>query len=149
MHLKDRIQEDMKSAMRAKDSQRLGAIRMLLAAIKQKEIDERRELSETDILAITEKQIKQRRESISQFQAAGRLEAAGLEEFELNVLSAYLPQAASEDEIQSILTQVIIDTGANRPQDMGKVMAVLKVQLAGRADMTQISSLVKAQLSST
>jgi len=147
MSLKSRITEDMKSAMRAKDSARLGAIRLLLAAMKQKEVDERVELVDADIVAIIDKMIKQRRDSISQFEAGGRQDLAAGERFEVDVLQGYMPQPLSTAEIEQLIAAAIASTGAQGPAAMGKVMAVLKPQLAGRADMAQVSGLVKAKLS--
>lgn len=147
MSLKQQITEDMKSAMRAKETARLGAIRLLLAAMKQREVDERIELSDADILSIIDKMLKQRRDSISQYEAAARQDLADVEKFEMSVLQTYMPQQLSEAEIESLLAQAIADTGAASPQDMGKVMAILKPQLAGRADVAKVSGLVKAKLS--
>lgn len=146
MSLKARITEDMKIAMRAKDAARLGAVRLLLAAIKQREVDERIELDDTQIIAVIDKMLKQRRDSITQFEAAGRQELADIEKFEMGVLQAYMPQAASAGEIDSLIIQAITSTGAAGIKDMGKVMAILKTQLAGRADMAQVSTHIKAKL---
>lgn len=146
MSLKQQITEDMKTAMRAKDTARLGAIRLLLAAIKQREVDERIELSDTDVIAIIEKMNKQRRDSISQYEAAGRQDLADIEKFEMSVLAAYMPQQLSEVEIASAVAEAIAATGATSPQDMGKVMGILKPKLAGCADMSKVSALIKAQL---
>ncbi|GBL47308.1 transamidase GatB domain protein [Sulfuriferula multivorans] len=146
MSLKARITEDMKTAMRAKDAARLGAVRLLLAAIKQREVDERIELDDTQIIAVIDKMLKQRRDSITQFEAAGRQELADIEKFEMGVLQAYMPQAASAGEIDSLIIQAITSTGAAGIKDMGKVMAILKTQLAGRADMAQVSTHIKAKL---
>ena len=148
MPLKDRITEDMKAAMRAKQPQRLSAIRMLLAAIKQKEVDERVELDDADVLAIVEKLIKQRRDSIAQFQAAQRQDLVDAETFELSLLQGYLPQQLSEEELQAHVAQAIAESGAATQKDMGKVMALLKPRLAGRADMGQVSAMVKGRLGS-
>jgi uncharacterized protein YqeY len=147
MSLKAQISNDMKDAMRAKDAGRLGTIRLLTAAMKQKEVDERIELNDSQVLAIIEKMIKQRKDSISQFEAGGRQDLADIEKAEMAVLQAYMPAALSEAEMQAAVAAAITQTGAAMPQDMGKVMAVLKPQLAGRADMTVISGLVKAALS--
>jgi uncharacterized protein YqeY len=147
MSLKQQITEDMKNAMRAKETARLGAIRLLLAAMKQREVDERIELSDADILAIIDKMLKQRRDSISQYEAAARQDLADVEKFEMSVLQTYMPQQLSEDEIGALVTQAITASGAASPQDMGKVMAILKPQLAGRADVAKVSGLVKAKLS--
>ena len=146
MSLKQQITDDMKTAMRAKDTARLGAIRLLLAAIKQREVDERIELSDADVVAIIEKMNKQRRDSISQYEAAGRQDLADVEKFEMGVLATYMPQQLSEGEIASAVAEAIAATGAASPQDMGKVMGMLKPKLAGRADMGKVSALIKAQL---
>jgi len=146
MSLKQQITEDMKTAMRAKDTARLGAIRLLLAAMKQREVDERIELSDADVVAIIEKMNKQRRDSISQYEAAGRQDLADVEKFEMSVLAAYMPQQLSEAEISTVVAGAIAATGATSQQDMGKVMGVLKPKLAGRADMGKVSALIKAQL---
>ena len=137
----------MKAAMRAKDSARLSAIRLILAAIKQKEVDERIEVGDAEVLGILEKMIKQRRESIAQFEKAARKDLADAEKFELGVLSGYLPQQLGEAEIQKEINSVIAEVGASGVKDMGKVMAALKSKLAGRADMGKVSALVKARLS--
>jgi len=146
MSLKDRITEDMKTAMRAKDSARLSTIRLLLAAIKQKEVDERVTVDDGQVLAIVEKLIKQRRDSIEQFQRANRQDLVEQESFELSVLAGYQPEQASPEELAAAVDQAIAATGAAGPSDMGKVMAVLKPKLAGRADMAAVSALVKARL---
>ncbi|MDO8414476.1 MAG: GatB/YqeY domain-containing protein [Gallionellaceae bacterium] len=147
MTLKQQITEDMKNAMRAKDTARLGAIRLLLAAMKQREVDERIELADSDIVTIIDKMIKQRRDSIAQFEAAKRQELADIEKFEISVLQAYMPQPMTEAEVTIAVAAVIATSGAKSPQEMGKVIALLKPQLAGRADMGKVSALVKAQLS--
>jgi uncharacterized protein len=147
MSLKQQITEDMKTAMRARDTARLGAIRLLLAAIKQREVDERIELSDADVVAIIEKMNKQRRDSISQYEAAGRQDLADVEKFEMSVLQTYMPQQLSEAEISAAVAGAIAATGAAGQQDMGKVMGVLKPKLAGRADMGKVSALIKARLS--
>ena len=146
MSLKTKITEDMKAAMRAKDAPRLSAIRLLLAAMKQREVDERIELADADILAIIEKMLKQRRDSVTQYEAGGRQDLADVEKFEIGVLSAYMPQQLSEAEIAGEVAAAVAAAGAKGMQDMGKVMAVLKPRLAGRADMARVSSLVKATL---
>ncbi len=150
MTLKERITEDMKNAMRAKDAKRLSAIRMLLAAMKQVEIDQRVELTDVLVAGITEKEIKKRRDSITQYQAAKREDLAGNEQFEVDVLSAYLPAQAAEEEVESVIADAIAaastDGAKPGPQVMGKVMGVVKAKLAGRADMTKVSALVKARL---
>jgi uncharacterized protein len=137
----------MKAAMRAKDSARLSTVRLALAAMKQKEIDERVELTDADVVSILEKMIKQRRESIAQFEKAARKDLADKEKAEIEVLSAYLPQRLSDAEIQKEINSVISETCASGAKDMGKVMAALKPRLAGRADMGAVSGLVKAKLS--
>lgn len=147
MSLKQQISDDMKAAMRAKETARLGAIRLLLSAMKQKEVDERVELSDADILAIIDKMLKQRRDSIAQYEAAGRQELADAEKFEISVLQTYMPQQMSEAEVAAAIEQAIAATGAAGAQDMGKVMGILKPQLAGRADLGKVSGLVKARLS--
>ena len=146
MSLKLRITEDMKTAMRAKDTVRLGTIRLLLAAIKQKEIDERIELDDTAVSNIVEKLIKQRKDSISQFQAAGRDDLVVIEQAELAVLLAYLPEQLSAAEVEAAVVAAIAESGATSAKDMGKVMGLVKPKLAGRADMGQVSALIKARL---
>ncbi|MEZ0232689.1 MAG: GatB/YqeY domain-containing protein [Methylophilaceae bacterium] len=146
MSLKVRISDDMKNAMRAKDAARLGAIRLLQAAIKQREVDERIELDDTQVIEAIEKMLKQRRDSISQYEAANRHDLADVEKYEVGVLQEYLPQAFTEDEVKAILEQVIIDTAASGIKDMSKVMAAVKPQVVGRADMGKISGLIKARL---
>jgi uncharacterized protein YqeY len=146
MSLKARITEDMKAAMRARETERLGTIRLLLAAIKQKEVDERIELDDTAVMAVIEKLIKQRKDSLSQFTQAGRTDLADKESAEIEVLKVYMPAALSEAEIAAEVQAAVAQSGAAGPQDMGKVMAVLKAKLAGRADMTAVSGLVKAAL---
>jgi len=148
MPLKPKITEDMKAAMRAKDAPRLSAIRLLLAAMKQREVDDRIELSDADILAIIEKMLKQRRDSVTQYVAGGRQDLADVEKFEIEVLSDYMPPQLSDAEIAGEVAAAVAVAGAKGMQDMGKVMAVLKPKLAGRADMAKVSSLVKASLSS-
>jgi len=147
MGLKEQITDDMKAAMRAKETAKLGTIRLLTAAMKQKEVDERIELTDAHVLAIIGKMIKQRKDSITQFEAGGRQDLADIEKAELAVLSAYMPAAMSEAEMQSEVAAAVAASGAAGPQDMGKVMAILKPKLAGRADMTAVSGLVKAALS--
>ncbi|MCB1938191.1 MAG: GatB/YqeY domain-containing protein [Rhodocyclaceae bacterium] len=146
MSLKARIQEDMKAAMRARDSERLSAIRFLLAAIKQKEVDTRAELDDEATTAVIEKQLKQRRDSAQQYADAGRTDLESRERFEIGVLEAYMPAALSDAEVDAAVAQAIADTGARSPADMGKVMAALKAALAGRADMGQVSARVKRAL---
>lgn len=146
MSLKLQISEDMKAAMRAKDTARLSAIRLLLAALKQREVDERIELTDADVLSIIDKMMKQRRDSFSQFEAAGRNDLADIEKFEMSVLLGYMPQQLSSDEIDAAIAQAIGASAAASAQDMGKVMAILKPQLAGRADIGKVSAQVKARL---
>ncbi len=146
MTLKQRVSDDMKAAMRAKDAARLSAVRLLLAAMKQKEVDERVELSDADVLGIIEKMLKQRRESIAQYEKAARQDLADQEKFEIGVLSAYLPQQMGEDEVLQAVAAAVAESGALGVKDMGKVMALLKPRLAGRADMGRVSGLVKAKL---
>ena len=133
--------------MRAKDAARLSAIRLLLAAIKQREVDERTELDDANVLSVIEKMLKQRRESIAQFEKAARTDLADAEKAEVQVLSAYLPAQMGDAEIQKVVDSIISETGASGPKDMGKVMALLKPRLAGKADMGKVSGLVKAKLS--
>jgi uncharacterized protein YqeY len=144
--LKTQVTEDMKTAMRAKETARLGAIRLLLAAMKQREVDERIELTDADVVSIIEKMLKQRRDSISQYKAANRQDLVDVEEFEVTILQTYMPQQLGEAEIVSAIAEAIASTGAAGPQDMGKVMGVVKAKLAGRADMGKVSGLIKAQL---
>jgi uncharacterized protein len=146
MTLKEQITEDMKSAMRAKEAERLGTIRLLLAAIKQREVDERITVDDAGIIAIIEKLIKQRKDSIEQFQKAGRTDLVDQESKELGILQAYMPAQLSEAEVQAAIQKVIADLGASGPQDMGKVIGALKAQLAGKADMGTVSRLVKVAL---
>jgi hypothetical protein len=146
MPLKTRITEDMKDAMRAKDAPRLSTIRMLLAAIKQREVDDRIELTDADVLAVIEKMIKQRRDSIAQFEAGKREDLAAVERAEIAVLSAYLPAQLTEAEIDGLIADAIVVTGASGMAGMGKVMGVLKPKLAGRADLGAVSAKVKARL---
>ena len=146
MSLKGRITDDMKTAMRARDTARLGTIRLLLAAIKQKEVDERIELDDAAVSSIVEKLIKQRKDSISQFQAAARDDLVALEQAELVVLQAYLPEQLSAAEVEAAVVAAIAESGAASARDMGKVMGLLKSRLAGRADMGQVSALIKTRL---
>jgi len=147
MSLKAKISEDMKTAMKARETARLGAIRLLLAAIKQREVDDRIELDDAGVLAVIDKMLKQRRDSIVQYEKAGRQDLVDAEKLEVGVLTGYMPQALSPEEIQAAVAEALAASGAAGPQDMGKVMAVLKPKLAGRADMSQVSGLVKAALS--
>ncbi|WP_321883029.1 GatB/YqeY domain-containing protein [Paraburkholderia bannensis] len=146
MSLKDRINDDMKAAMRARESERLATIRLLLAAIKQREVDERVTLDDAGITAVIDKMIKQRKDSISQFEAAARTDLVEKEQAELVVLATYMPEQLSDAEIAAEVQAAVAQVGAAGPQDMGKVMGVLKPKLAGRADMTAVSGLVKAAL---
>jgi uncharacterized protein len=146
MSLKERINEDMKAAMRAHETAKLGAIRLLMAAMKQREVDERITLDDAAIIAIADKLIKQRRDSVSQYTAAGRMDLADAETAEITVLSAYMPAALSDAEIDATIAASISETGARGPSDMGKLMGVLKPKLAGRADMSAVSARVKAKL---
>lgn len=147
MDLKDRIGEDMKAAMRAREADRLSAIRMLLAAIKQKEVDERVVVDDAQVVAIVDRLIRQRRESVAQFELGGRQDLVDREKFEIGVLSAYLPQQASAAEVAAEIDAAIAAAGATGPQAMGKVMGQLKQRLAGRADLAAVSAQVKARLS--
>ena len=146
MSLKERITEDMKAAMRAKDTERLGAIRMLTAAIKQKEVDERVELDDTAVIGVVDKLLKQRKDSIDAFQKAGRQDLADKEQAEVGVLQAYLPARLSADEVAAEVKAIVAELGAKGPGDMGKVMGAVKQRLAGKADMGQVSAAVKAAL---
>lgn len=145
--LKERIQDDMKAAMRAKEKARLAVIRLTLAAIKQKEIDEQISLSDEQVLAVLEKMVKQRRDSIKQYEDAGRQELADQEQSEIVILQDYLPEQMDATEVEAIIAEIVANTGASGPQDMGKVMGALKPRIQGRADMGQASQLVKAKLS--
>ena len=146
MSLKERITDDMKAAMRAKDSERLGAIRMLTAAIKQKEVDDRVELDDTGVIAIVDKLIKQRKDSIEAFQKAQRQDLADKEAAEMAVLQVYLPARLSADEVAAEVKAIVAELGAKGPGDMGKVMGAVKAKLAGKADMGEVSAAVKAAL---
>jgi uncharacterized protein YqeY len=146
MSLRERITEDMKSALKAKDTARLAAIRLLIAAIKQKEVDERIVLDDAGVVGVIEKMIKQRKDSIAQYEAAKRQDLADAEKFEIEVLSAYMPQPLSADEVDAIVAQAIEESGAKAMAEMGKVMALVKPRIAGRADMSEVSKLVKAKL---
>ena len=146
MSLKAQIQEDMKNAMREKNAQKLGAIRLLTAAMKQKEVDERIELDDAMVIAIIDKMLKQRRDSISQYEAAARQDLADQEKFEMTVLQAYMPAQLSDAEIAAEIAAAKASTGAAGPQDMGKMMAMLKPKLAGKADMSAVSALIKKAL---
>jgi uncharacterized protein YqeY len=147
MSLKAKITEDMKDAMRAKDASRLSTIRMLLAAVKQREVDERRELADADVLVVIDKMMKQRRDSIAQFEAGHRADLAAVEKAELDVLAGYMPQPLSDAAIDTLIAEAMVATGASGAGGMGKVMAELKPRLAGRADLAAVSAKVKARLS--
>ncbi|WP_341744235.1 GatB/YqeY domain-containing protein [Azonexus hydrophilus] len=146
MSLKARITEDMKTAMKAKEATRLATIRLLLAAIKQKEVDERVELDDAAVAAVIEKLVKQRKDSVAQYQAAARQDLADAEQAEIAILAAYLPEKMSTEETAAAVAAAVAETGASGPADMGKLMAVLKPRLAGKADMAEVSKLVKAAL---
>ncbi len=146
LSLKDQITDDMKTAMRAKDSERLGTVRLLLAAIKQKEVDERLVLDDAGVVAIVDKLIKQRKDSIEAFQKAQRIDLADKEAAEMKVLQAYLPARLSAEEVTAAVQAIVTELGAKGPGDMGKVMSAVKAQLAGKADMGQVSAAVKAAL---
>ena len=146
MSLKVTITEDMKSAMRARETGRLGALRLLLAAMKQREVDERIELDDAQIVAVIDKMLKQRRDSIAQYEAAGRRDLADAERFEVDVLQVYMPAAATDEEIDATIQAAIAATGVSGVKDMGKVMAQAKAGLAGRADMARVSARIKALL---
>lgn len=147
MTLKQQLTEDMKTAMRGSDKQRLGVIRLVLAAIKQREVDERIELDDTQTLAVLEKMLKQRKDSVTQYAAAAREDLADVERAEMVVIEAYLPAQLDVAELDALIAAAIADTGASSPRDMGKVMAVVKDKAAGRADMGKVSALIKAKLS--
>lgn len=146
MSLKARITDDMKAAMRAGEKDRLGVIRLILAALKQREVDERIELDDAQVLVILEKMLKQRRDSIEQYSSANREDLAAVERAEVAVIQTYLPAALSAEEIEQIVARAVADSGASSPRDMGKVVALVKPQVAGRADMGQVSQLIKAKL---
>jgi hypothetical protein len=145
--LKKRITDDMKSAMKAKDKQALKAVRMILEAIKQKEIDERIELNDAQVMTVIQKMVKQRKDSISQFSDAGRSDLVEIEEAELEIINNYMPEQLSDEEVASFVDKAINDTGANSMKDMGKLMGMLKSQLQGKADMSLVSQLIKSRLS--
>ena len=146
MTLKSRINDDLKAAMRTGDARRRDALRLLLAAVKQREVDERKELGDADIVGVIERMIKQRRESIAQFEKGGREDLARNERFENDLLQGYMPQALSDAEIATAVAEAIAQSGAKAPSDMGKVMGALKSKLAGKADMSKVSALVKSRL---
>ncbi|MGX2041503.1 GatB/YqeY domain-containing protein [Methylocaldum sp. MU1018] len=145
--LKERLQADMKAAMKSGEKERLGVIRLIMAGIKQREVDERIQLDDAQVLAVLDKMAKQRRESIAQFQSAGRDDLVAVEQAELSIIQEYLPQALSEDEVESLIKEALVESGASGIGDMGKVMAVLKPKMQGRADMSAVSSRVKNLLS--
>jgi len=146
MSLKERIQQDMKDAMRAGDKSRLGTIRLMLAAIKQKEVDDRKDLDDAEVTLVLDKMVKQRRESVSQFEKAGRADLVEQETAELAVIQSYLPEPLGESELNTLIDAAMAQTGATSIRDMGKVMALLKPDLQGRADMGAVSALIKARL---
>jgi uncharacterized protein len=146
MTLKTRITDDMKTAMKARETARLAAIRLLLAAVRQKEIDERVDLDDAGVVAVIEKLTKQRKDSVTQYEAAGRQELADAEKFEITVLAAYLPEKMGSAEVAAAVQTALAETGAAGPADMGRLMAILKPRLAGKADMAEVSKLVKAAL---
>jgi uncharacterized protein len=146
MTLREKINEDMKSAMKARDAERLAALRLLLAAMKQREVDERITLDDAQVVSVIEKMIKQRKDSIDQYEKAVRQDLADKEKYEISVLQAYLPQQMSQAEVEAAVAEAIASTGAKGAADMGKVMGVLKPRLAGRADMGKVSGLVKSKL---
>ena len=147
MTIQDQIQSDLKDAMRARDKQKLDALRLITAAVKQVEVDERIQVDDARMLIILDKLVKQRQESISQFQSAGRQDLVAKEQFELDIIKHYLPEPLTETEVNQLLEQALIETGAEKMSDMGKVMAKLKPQLQGRADMSKVSQMIKAKLS--
>jgi len=146
MPLRDRVNEDMKNAMRARETERLGALRLLLAAVKQREVDERITLDDAGVISVIEKMLKQRRDSISQYEKAQRQDLADKEKYEVSVLEAYLPQGLADSEIEAIVSEAVASSGAKSAADMGKVMALVKPKVAGRADMGKVSALVKSKL---
>ncbi|HEX9686347.1 MAG TPA: GatB/YqeY domain-containing protein [Burkholderiales bacterium] len=146
MSLKSRINDDLKAAMRSGDARRRDALRLLLAAVKQREVDERKELGEADVVSVIERMIKQRRESIVQFEKGGRQDLAQNERYESDLLQGYMPQALSDAEVAAAVAEAISAVGAGSPADMGKVMGVLKGKLAGKSDMSKVSALVKSKL---
>ena len=146
MALREQLNEDMKAAMKAREPEKLGALRLMLAAVKQREVDERITLDDAGVIAVVEKMIKQRKDSISQFEKAARQDLADKEKFEVGILEGYLPQQLSQAEIDAIVAEALAATGAKSPADMGKVMGIVKPKLAGRADMGKVSALVKTKL---
>ena len=146
MTLRDRLNEDIKTAMKARETERLNALRLMLAAVKQREVDERVAMDDAGVVSVVEKMIKQRKDSIAQYEKAQRKDLADKERFEISVIEAYMPQQLSEAEIAAVVAEAVAATGAKSPADMGKVMGVVKPKLAGRADMGKVSALVKAKL---
>ncbi len=146
MALREQLNEDMKAAMKARETERLGALRLLLAAVKQREVDERVTLDDAGVVAVIEKMIKQRKDSIAQYEKAARTDLADKEKYEISVVETYLPKRMSQAEVEAVIAEAVASTGAKSPADMGKVMGVVKPRLAGRADMGQVSALVKARL---
>jgi uncharacterized protein YqeY len=146
MTLRERVNEDVKAAMKAREAERLGTLRLLTAALKQREVDERITLDDAGVVAVVEKMLKQRRDSIAQYEQAGRQDLADAEKREVAILSAYLPQPLSEAELAAVVAKAVADAGAKSPADMGKVMAIVKPLVAGKADMGKVSALVKARL---
>ena len=146
MALREQLNEDIKVAMKAREAEKLGALRLLLAAVKQREVDERITLDDAGVIAVIEKMIKQRKDSISQFEKAARQDLVDKEKFELAILEAYLPQQLTQGEVEAVIAEAIASSGARSPADMGKVMALVKPKLAGRAEMGKVSGLVKAKL---
>lgn len=146
MQLRDRVNEDVKVAMKAREAERLGTLRLLTAAMKQREVDERITLDDAGVVAVIEKMLKQRRDSVAQYEKAGRQDLADAEKREMAVLQAYLPQQLADAEVEAIVAGAVAASGATSPADMGKVMAIVKPKVAGRADMGRVSALVKAKL---
>jgi uncharacterized protein YqeY len=147
MSLREQVNEEMKSAMKAREAERLAALRLLLAALKQREVDERVTLDDAGVVAVVEKMIKQRKDSIAQYEKAQRKDLADKERYEISVLEGYLPKQMSQQEVEAAVAEALAQSGAKSPADMGKVMGVLKPRLAGRADMGKVSALVKSKLS--
>jgi uncharacterized protein YqeY len=146
MSLKERLTTDMKTAMKAGEKDRLGVIRLVNAAIKQREVDERIQLDDTQVLSVLEKMLKQRKDSVTQYEGAGREDLAAVERFEIGVIQGYLPEPLAVADLEAIVAKAVADAGATSPKDMGKVVALVKPQVAGRADMGQVSALVKQKL---
>lgn len=146
MALREQLNEDIKTAMKAREAEKLGALRLMLSAVKQREIDERITLDDTGVVSVVEKMIKQRKDSISQYEKAARQDLADKEKYEISVIEGYLPKQLSQAEVEAVIAEAIASTGATSPADMGKVMGVVKPKLAGRADMGKVSGLVKGKL---